>query len=120
MKKIAIRQETLIAEDDFEAYAALSTRRDQLQNEITDVERAYGRMMKNHSPARMSEIRSISADIDETLQGIREIDAKTEACIVKKRDGLLSDMKTLRHGKKALKGYGGKGYKSPRFIDTQS
>ena len=120
IKVLAAKQKELVSDDKIEAFLALSSKRDQLQNAISGYEKEYGEIMKESPPKGVEGTGSVSAEINDEIKAIQEIDLKIEKLILQKRGELLAEMKTFRHGQKALKGYGGKASGSPRFIDRRS
>ena len=122
MKELAKKQKALILDDQSEAFLELSLQRDRLQREISDYEGKYRTIMKDRPANRMEKREStISREIMDAIKSIQEIDRKIEELVLEKRNGLFSDIKNIRHGQKALKGYGGKSSEGgPRFIDRQS
>jgi len=61
--------------------------------------------------------------ITDVIQSIQEIDREIEEIILKKRTDLILEIKNLRQGQKALRGYGGgyggKSAGNPKFIDRR-
>ena len=64
--------------------------------------------------------RSLAAEIVEVIRSIQEIDRKTEEFFFGQRDSLLAEIRNLRAGQKALKGYGARSPRGARFIDRDS
>ena len=118
MRELAMKQRELVLDNQIDAFLDLSSRRGRLQNEISANREKYKGCMENNSN-RLSDQKAgaISMEIADVIQSIQNTDIKIEEFIKEKRKELLSEIKGLRQGRKAIKGYGGKSGKSPRFID---
>ncbi len=118
MRELAIKQRELVLDNQIDAFLDLSSRRGLLQHEISANRKKYKGCMENNSN-RLSgqKAGAISMEIAGVIQSIQDTDIKIEEFIKEKRKELLSEIKGLRQGRKAIKGYGGKSGKSPRFID---
>jgi len=116
MKELATRQRELLSNDQVEAFLRLITEREKLQYEISSNEKRYrqrarvGPTAKTHAVAR---------DIMDWIHSIQETDREIEELLAEKKDQILMDAKALRRGQHALRGYGGKAPKAPRFIDKE-
>jgi len=118
MRELAIKQRELVSDGQIDAFFDLSSQRERLQNEISANKEKYeGYMDNNRDLLTGQKTRAISMEIADVIQSIQDIDMKIEEFIMEKRGGLLSEIKGLRQGQKALKGYGGQSAKTPRFID---
>ena len=121
MKKLAERQEELAAEDDMEPFLELTSKRGRLQQEISgsekqDREKEAGK----ESGSRDPNARATADELSMVIQSIQEIDRRIERLIQEKKDGFLSDIKKMRYGQKAIKGYGNKRSRPPKFVDRKS
>jgi len=121
MRELATKQRELVLDNKIDAFIDLSSRRERLQNEISANRVKYKGCMENNSNRRSDQkAGAISKEIAGVIQSIQDTDIKIEEFIKEKRKELLSEIKGLRQGRKALKGYGGKsGEESPRFIDQR-
>ena len=121
LKKLAENQKELMANDHVEQFMNLSTNRDRIRRQIMANENKFGDPnsietgRKSHDGAA-----ALSGEIATVIQSIQDIDRKIEELIHNKRDGLLSDIKGLRNGQKALKGYGAKTVRNSRYIDRKT
>jgi hypothetical protein len=120
MKDLAQRQREILSEDRMDLFLDLSAKRDRVQQKISAGQRRYKESFNQHAPPPgANKNRALSEEISRIIKSIQDIDREIETLIYEKRDGLLSDMRGLRHGQKALKGYGGKPLRPPRFIDRK-
>ena len=120
MKDLAQRQKDLVMENKMEFFFELFKRREGLQRAIS----AHNPRLKvsvNGAPdaPRDRRARSLLDDVARIIQSIQDIDRQIEAFVHDNKDRLLKDIKGLRKGQKALKGYGGRAPRNPRFIDTE-
>ena len=120
MRELALKQRELVLDNRMDAFLDLTSRRERLQNEISANREKYKRCMRNNGH-RLSDRKTgaIFMEIANVIRSIQDTDIKIEECITEKRKELLSEIKGLRKGRKALKGYGGKSGKRPRFIDQR-
>ena len=118
MRELAMKQRELVLDNQIDAFLDLSSRRERLQNEISANREKYKGCME-HNSNRLSDQKTgaISMEIADLIQSIQDTDIKIEEFITEKRKELFSEIKGLRQGRKALKGYGGKSGENPRFID---
>ena len=120
MKKLALKQEKLISEDQIREFMELSNQRESLKHEISKNSRRYSNVEKNRSDRGMHRKNStLSMEIADVIQSIQEVDKRIGEFILEKRDDLLDQAKRLKKGKRALKGYVGKSQRRPRFIDRK-
>ncbi|MBW2304537.1 MAG: flagellar protein FliT [Deltaproteobacteria bacterium] len=115
MKDLALKQKELVSEERMDLFSKLSGRRQGIQRKISS--------MKINGPAtgnaKESRIRTLKAECARIIESIQEIDGEIERLLSEKRDALMEEIKAVRRGRRALKGYGGKRKKVPRFIDTR-
>ena len=123
IKKLAIEQEKLLQafqEDQIYDFLDLATKREHLQHEVSANEKRYSRLTGNRSVMKgAGKAHDISKEISETIKSIQRIDDNLEKVLIEKKDFLLFDIKNVRKGRKALKGYAGYAQKRPKFIDKQ-
>ena len=120
MTALATKQTERMANSDIEAFLVLSSKRELIQKEISWYEREFGKLMNDIPAEGFEETRSITEKINDAVKTIQEIDLKNEKVILLQGNDLLSEIKALRQGRKALKGYGAKTPGSPQFIDRRS
>ncbi len=121
MEAIARRQKDMVTEDRMDRFLELSRQREELQQRISSfrprAERFIGGL---HDASGNGRVRALKEDVTRVIQSIQDIDRQIEAFVSEKRDGLLHDIRGLRKGRKAVKGYGGRAApRPPRFIDTK-
>ena len=120
MKELAVRQEKLISGDQIHEFLELSDQRERLKVEITRNTGQYSAMVKNSRDRGMKRKNSaLSGEIADVIRSIQEVDQRIERLIIEKRDSILNQAEKLKKGKKALRGYGGKVSRSPRFINRK-
>jgi len=120
MKDIAQRQMDMATEDRMDRFLELSKQREGLQHKIsTGATLAKGRIDRSPDAPGNGRARSIADDVTRIIQSIQDIDRQIETFVSENRDRLLNDIRGLRKGQKALKGYGGRTKRNPRFIDTE-
>lgn len=120
MKDIALRQKDMVTEERIDRFLELSRQREGLQRKISAGEtRAKGLIHRSPDAPGDGRARSIADDVTRIIQSIQDIDRQIESFVSENRDRLLNEIRGLRKGQKALKGYGGRTKKNPRFIDTK-
>ena len=120
MKEIARRQKDMATEDRMDRFLELSKQREGIQRKISAVAtRAKGPIDRSPDAPGDGRARSIADDVTRIIQSIQDIDRQIETFVSENRDRLLNDIRGLRKGQKAMKGYGGRTIRNPRFIDTE-
>lgn len=120
MKDLALKQKESVMEGHMDLFKKRTAKRDGLQREMASKEKTMKAMSKAPaSPPTEPKTRELAEEISGIIASIQDIDRQIETFISGKQEDLLMEMKALRGGKKALKGYGGKNKRVPRFIDTQ-
>lgn len=118
IKELADRQEALLSKDRFDTFMSLIAQRSQIQRKIEKqdklAKKAYQGLGKSSFDKKSG---PIAQQISEVIASIQETDRKIEETLLKQRSGLISQIKDLRHGKKAVKGYGKESGYPPRYID---
>jgi hypothetical protein len=105
MRKLAEKQRDALMADRLDEFMLHSSRRQSLQNAISANRKRQrttvipGGKRDGKSPDEISRV-------IQTIEAIREMDKEIEGLISLKREALMSQMKELRHGQKALRGYG--------------
>jgi len=118
MKELAEKQELVIADDQMDEFNRLFDQREHIREEITANSRRYGIEMKNASYKRKDQkVNDISMDISDMIRSIQETDKRIEELIISRKDLLMDDIKNIKKGQSALKGYGGVPKKTNRFLD---
>jgi hypothetical protein len=124
MKELARKQEGFLFEDQMDGFLELSSQRERLQSEISANQLKYQKALtekteKNRDPFVEEKVRSISSEMVDTLRSIQDMDRKIEELLTAKKKNLLLEIRNLRRGHKALRGYGGGAEKIPKFIDRE-
>ncbi|MEW6667026.1 MAG: flagellar export chaperone FlgN [Thermodesulfobacteriota bacterium] len=121
MKDLAAQQETCLSEDRLDLFLQLANQREQLRLQIAANEKKRRSILKDSSERKQgAPAPYLVADIADVIRSIQEIDRKTEEFVFLRREALLSEMGSLRKGRKAVRGYGGRtGTGPPRFIDRK-
>lgn len=120
MRDLALKEQESVIEDRMDNFRDLAVKRDGLQREITAREKRMKTLPKAPlNPLKGPRVHDLAEEISRIIASIQDIDRQIEDFIAGKKEALLMEIKSLRGGKRALKGYGGKGKRDPRFIDTQ-
>ena len=62
---------------------------------------------------------SLAPEIIEVIHSIKEVDREIEKLLSQRREALYLEIKDIRQGRNAMRGYRGKSSKRPRFIDKE-
>ena len=120
MKDLAARQNALLSEDNMDMFLNLANERAGIQREIAANQKRqnapYDTSLKEAAGENTNALR---AKMAEEIQSIEKLDGKAQEVLQQKRDALLSEIKNLRKGQRAMKGYGAKSARDPKFIDSQ-
>ena len=120
MKELAVEQETLINREDMDRFLDLTARRDHLQRQIAANDRKYSQFIKErHAAPTDPKVTRIRKDMIQMIRSIQEIDKNIEAGLIQKKDLFFSEIKHIRKGQRAIRGYGGNPVRTPRFINKQ-
>jgi hypothetical protein len=118
LREVVKRQLSFLSEDKIEPFIDLTYKREHLQHDIDRLEETYRARTQLMSEKALKALTgSVSMEIIEVIESIRDMDEKIRDLIQEGRDDVLRDLKKLRQGRKALKGYGGTFSASPKFID---
>jgi hypothetical protein len=105
MKKLAEKQRDALMADRLDEFMLHCSRRRSIQNAISANRKAKqttvipGGIKGGKSRNEMTRVVQI-------IEAIQEMDKEIEGLISLKREALMSQMKEIRHGQKALRGYG--------------
>ena len=120
MKELAVEQETLITREDMNPFMGLAARREHLQRQIEANDRQYNQFAKaSHTRSTDPKLSRLRQDLIRMIRSIQEIDKKIEDGLTQKKELSLSEIKQIRKGHKAVRGYGHKSVRPPRFIDKK-
>ncbi|MFZ7113231.1 MAG: flagellar protein FliT [Desulfatiglandales bacterium] len=116
MKGLAERQREAVVEERMDLYFDLSADREALKRRISAHETpSHGSSVdpgEGRPPSPVDEVARI-------IQSIQEIDRQIGAFVTEKKSALLQEIRGLRKGRRALRGYGGVSAKNPRFVDKK-
>ena len=119
IKTLAGEQEKFVSDDLIEDYLHLSVKRDRIKNEIDSDNKKYRYLFKNADRKESKMAMSINKDISEVIESIMDIDKRIEQLISEKKKDVLDEIKGLKKGRTAVKGYGKKKAQTEaRFIKT--
>jgi hypothetical protein len=105
MKDLAEKQRDALTADRLDEFMLHSSRRQSIQNAISANRKRQqttvipGGKSGGKSPDEISRVIQI-------IEAIQDMDKEIERLICLKRESLMSQMKEIRHGQKALRGYG--------------
>ena len=117
MKSLADEQEQLLSEDKMKEFFILSGRRERIKGEIDSDQKKYKHLFDKADKKERAMISEINREISEIISSIMEVDKKIEKMIAHEKEELLSEIKGLKKGRTAVKGYGHKkGPAEARFI----
>lgn len=117
---LALDQERLILDNKIDDFMNLAAKREKIKDEISSNFKRYGKMVKkNKKKETKSSERALSMEISEVIRSIQDTDKKIEELIKQEKIKLFDEIKNAKIGKGALKGYGEKRQKTPRFIDRR-
>ena len=123
MRLLALRQRGLVTDqEDFELthFLDLAAQREHLQNEIAaETTQQMASEASVMGPSRKATSVPLAAEITEVIRSIKEIDRQIQESFSERRDALHLEIKNIRQGRNAMRGYGAKTPKRPRFIDKE-
>lgn len=120
MKELAARQKELILVDQVDLFQRLSSEREKLQYEISSNEKRYGRQVRHLSAHdRDATAHAVTSQILDVIGSIQDTDREVEEIIREKNQDILMEARGIRHGQKALRGYGVKPPGPPKFVDRE-
>lgn len=119
IKSLADEQEKLICDDLMQDYLNLLEKRDSIQNEIDSDYRKYRHIFKRAGKKEREMTITINREISEVIESIMGVDKRIEQLVSEKKKDILDEIKGLKKGRSAVKGYGNKKAQSQaRFIKT--
>ncbi len=110
MKELALKQHSSLQEERMDLFSQLSRERERLRSKIfvNETETGPRKEMKGNLEPNL---RKKAMEMVELIRVIQEIDNRTKEMLIRKKDVLVSEIREIRRGKRAVKGYG-----SPRFV----
>jgi hypothetical protein len=123
MKQLAEQQRGLVVnQEDFEVarFLDLAAKREHLQTEISAVTE-QPMTTKGYGDGSSSKTKStpLPPELDEVISAIRAVDREIEEFLSERREALYLEIKSIRRGRNAMRGYRGKTQERPRFIDKE-
>ena len=119
IKKLADEQEKLICDDSIQDYLYLLEERDSIRNEIDSDYKKYRHIFKNAGKKEREMATTINREIFEVIESIMDVDKRIEQLVSEKKKDVLDEIKGLKKGRTAVKGYGNKqAQRQARFIKT--
>ena len=123
MRLLAEKQRGLVAnQEDFELtrFLDLAAQREHLQNEIAA---ETAKTVASADPVNETDINTkpvaLAPEITEVIRSIKGIDREIEVFLSERREALYREIKNIRQGRSAIRGYRAKTSKPPRFIDKE-
>ncbi|MGD9159931.1 MAG: hypothetical protein PVG39_16060 [Desulfobacteraceae bacterium] len=119
IKTLADQQEKFLCDDLMQDYLRLFEKRDHVKNEIDSDDKKYRYVFKEAGRKEREMAMSVNREISEVIESIMDVDKRIEQLISEKKKDVLDEIKGLKKGKTAVKGYGNKKAQAqPRFIKT--
>jgi hypothetical protein len=121
MKELAAQQEAFLSKDRVDLFLQLANQREQIRQQITASKKNEDAFPNGPGPKRGgASARLAATELAEVIRSIQEIDRKTEEFVLMRKQTLFSELESLKHGRKAVRGYGGgAGSGQARFVDRQ-
>ena len=119
IKILADKQEKFVCDDLMQEYFHLWEKRDLIKNEIDSDNKKYRYLLEKADRKEREMAMSINRDISEVIESIIDVDKRIEKLVSDKKKDVLDEIKVLKKGRSAVKGYGNKKTRSQaRFIKT--
>lgn len=117
IKSLADQQEILVCDDLMQDYLLLSDKRDRIKNEIDSDNKKYRHVFEKANRNEKEIAMAINGEISKVIESIMDVDKRIEQLVNEKKKGIIDEIKGLKKGRKAVKGYGNKKvHARPRFI----
>ena len=119
IKNLADEQERLVCDNLMQDYFHLSGKRDRIKNEIDSDNKKYRYVFERVDRKEREKAISINREISEVVESIMDVDRRIEELVSEKKKDVLDEIKVLKKGRTAVKGYGNKKtHARARFIKT--
>lgn len=119
IKTLADEQKKLICVDLIQDYLHLAVKREHIKNEIDSDNKKYRYVFERADRKEREMAMSINREISEVIESIMDVDKRIEQLVSEKKKDVLDEIKGLRKGRTAVKGYGSKkAHAQPKFIKT--
>ena len=119
IRELAVKQEKLVYDDKIDEFLELSNLRERIKKEVTRNNKRYSSFMKGKPRKNIFENESMAMEISEVIQSIQEVDRRVERLLKEKKGNLVHNVKKIRRGKNAVKGYGAKPLSMPKFVSRK-
>lgn len=120
MKDLASEQQSCLEEDRLDAYFHLSRQREHLRSQVTLNEKTAGSLAKRSRQGLAPTARKHAMEIMGIIRLIQGIDTHIKEILIRKKESLASEIRDLKKGRQAVKGYGQRSSKPAKFIDRKS
>lgn len=119
IKNLADEQEKLVCDDHMQDYLHLSEKRDRIRNEIDSDNKKYRYVLEKADRKEKEMAMSINEEISEVIESIMDVDKRIEQLVIEKKEDIIDEIKGLKKGRTAVKGYGNKKTQTEaRYIKT--
>lgn len=113
MKDCAVKQQSSLEENRMDAFLHLARERDRIRFQIERNEKK----LNLRSEDRGSSWKEMTLRRERIIRSLQKVDQTNKELLLVKRENLLTQIRDLRKGQKAIKGYGTKTPKGARFFD---
>ena len=119
MEELARKQQACLQEDRMDLFSLFSREREHLRSKIQMNDHSVG--ARNGKSGRLEAgERKQAMEMVEVIRHIQDIDTEIQKLLLRKKDELVSEIREIRKGKKAVKGYGSTPSARPaRFLDQK-
>jgi hypothetical protein len=120
MKELALKQQTSLEEDRLDLFSQLSRERERIRSKITIHQTATVLSKGKKGGQAEADSRKRAMEILEVIQVIQDIDTRIRETLLRKKDALVTEIREIRKGKKAVRGYGKRFMRPAKFVDQKS
>jgi hypothetical protein len=118
IKDVATELEKDLSEGKWDAFQDLQRKRDRLQRDVSRKDRDLARFRRKGMKVSLDQkSRRITGEIIDLIQMIQAIDEKINKQVLKERENIFKEIKNVRQGQKAMRGYGRRAGGDPKFIN---
>ena len=119
MEELASRQEEYASLGQMEKVIEFYGKRERIRREIDSNNKPFVDTKKGSIGNSSGKSDSVNREIADVMKAIQETDQRLEKIISEKKEDLISDIKQIRKGQKAVKSYGGSQYNGAKFIEKK-
>jgi hypothetical protein len=120
MKDLAFEQRSCLEDDRLDAYFNLSREREHLRSQITLNQKTAGSLAIKAREGFTLVARKHATEMMEVLRLIQDIDTRIKEMLIRKKESLASEIRDLKKGHRAVKGYHQRSTRPSKFIDRES